>query len=136
MDWISDHRLDRLRDIVSASESEEFRYGILDEIGRGGMATVYRAEDRTLARQVALKVLTSNGEAGELAERMRREALILARLEHPGIVPIHDAGTLPDGRVYYAMKMVNGRRLDEYCSPARPLPELLRVFVRVCEPVA
>jgi serine/threonine protein kinase len=136
MDWISDQRLDRLRDIVSASEDEGFRYSILEEIGCGGMATVYRAEDRTLARQVALKVLKSNGGAGDLAERMRREALILARLEHPGIVPIHDAGTLPDGRVYYAMKMVNGRRLDEYCSPPQPMTELLRVFVRICEPVA
>jgi len=136
MDWISDQRLSRLRDIVSASEKEEFRYGILEEIGHGGMANVYRAEDRTLARQVALKVLRSNGGAGDQAERMRRESLIRARLEQPGIVPIHDAGTLPDGRVYYAMKMVNGRRLDEYCSPPRPLPELLRVFVRICEPVA
>src|SRR5579863_8685771 len=135
MDWISDQRLSRLRDIVSAPENEEFRYSILEEIGRGGMATVYRAEDRTLNRQVALKVLTPTGETAQLAERMRREALILARLEHPGIVPIHDAGTLPDGRLYYAMKMVNGERLDEYCARARTVPERMRVFLRICEPV-
>ena len=135
MDWISDQRLSRLRDIVRAPENEEFRYSILEEIGRGGMATVYRAEDRTLNRQVALKVLTAAGETADLAERMRREAFILARLEHPGIVPIHDAGTLPDGRLYYAMKMVNGERLDEYCSRPRTVPERMRVFLRICEPV-
>jgi serine/threonine protein kinase len=66
---------------------------------------------------------------------MQREVLILARLEHPGIVPVHDAGTLPDGRFYYAMKMVNGERLDEFSSQARPISELLRVFLRICEPV-
>jgi len=135
MDWISDARLGRLRKVVSAGEAEEFRYRILDEIGHGGMGTVYRAEDRTLSRQAALKVLRAEEKADDLAKRIRREALILARLEHPGIVPIHDAGTLPDGRVYYAMKLVNGSRLDEYCGQMRPLAELLRIFLRICEPV-
>src|SRR5262249_44440113 len=59
-----------------------------------------------------------------------------ARLEHPGIVPIHDVGTLPDGRPYYVMKLVQGRRLDEYLRMRPPLPELCRVFLRICEPVA
>jgi eukaryotic-like serine/threonine-protein kinase len=135
MDWISDQRLTRLRDIAGTPDGEEFRYRILEEIGRGGMATVYRAEDRTLHRQVALKVLSAAQETAGLSERMEREAVILARLEHPGIVPIHDSGKMPDGRLYYAMKMVNGQRLDEFCSTPRPLAERLRVFQRICEPV-
>src|SRR5438876_528792 len=65
-----------------------------------------------------------------------REARILARLEHPGIVPIHDVGVLPDGRPYYTMKLVEGRRLDEYLHGRPALAELCRVFLRVCEPLA
>ena len=56
---------------------------------------------------------------------MLREARVIARLEHPGIVPVHDAGTLPDGRMFYAMKRVDGRRLDEIAAGS-PLPERLR----------
>jgi serine/threonine-protein kinase len=64
---------------------------------------------------------------------MRAEARTIARLEHPGIVPLHDLGILPDGRLWYAMKLVRGRRLDEL--EAQPL-ELLRVLQRICEAVA
>jgi serine/threonine-protein kinase len=69
-----------------------------------------------------------------LADRLAREAGILARLEHPGIVPVHDAGELADGRVFYVMKLVRGERLDRFAA-ARPLGEVLRVFLRVCEAV-
>src|SRR3989449_6742388 len=61
---------------------------------------------------------------------------ILARLEHPGIVPIHDLGRLPDGRIFYAMKMVEGQRLDVYARSSANLQERLRVFSRICEAVA
>jgi serine/threonine protein kinase len=67
---------------------------------------------------------------------MRREARVVARLEHPGIVPVHDAGTLPDGRAWYVMRLVRGSRLDRVIGEARPLPELLRVFERICDAVA
>jgi eukaryotic-like serine/threonine-protein kinase len=69
------------------------------------------------------------------ALRHLQEVRILARLEHLGIVPVHDVGTLPDGRVFYAMKRVRGKRLDEVAKTA-PLPERLRVFSRICEAVA
>jgi serine/threonine-protein kinase len=98
------------------------------------MATVYRASDRALGREVALKVLKPEASTGALAERLRREARILARLEHPGIVPLHDAGTLADGRVFYVMKLVRGVRLDEWAA-AVVRSEVLRVFLRVCEAV-
>jgi eukaryotic-like serine/threonine-protein kinase len=68
---------------------------------------------------------------------MLREARVIARLEHPGIVPVHDAGTLPDGRMFYAMKRVDGRRLDEVASrDSATLPERLRIFQKICEAVA
>jgi len=61
---------------------------------------------------------------------------VLARLEHPGIVPVHDLGTLPDGRIFYVMKLVDGTRLDAYSKSSAALHERLRVFLRICETVA
>ena len=60
----------------------------------------------------------------------------MASLEHPGIVPVHDAGILPDGRAYYAMKFVEGTRLDTFRETAPSLHDRLRVFLRICEPIA
>jgi serine/threonine protein kinase len=140
VDSLSDKSLARLRELAITPEPGEFRYRILEEIGRGGMGAVFVAEDPELGRTVALKVLnpsdSSSYSSGDAAARMRREARILARLEHPGIVPIHDVGVMPDGRVYYAMKLVRGQRLDEYCAGRHPLTEILRLFRRICEPVA
>jgi serine/threonine protein kinase len=129
--WISDRALDRLREAADRPDLAATPYEIVRALGRGGMGTVYLAYDRDLDREVALKVVA----AGDLGERMLREARILARLEHPGIVPVHDVGRLPDGRVYYAMKRVRGQRLDEH-APAVGLAERLRVLGRICEAVA
>jgi len=68
--------------------------------------------------------------------RLEREARIIARLEHPGIVPVHDAGVLQDGRLYYAMKLVRGKRLDEWVERATSLPERLQLFEKICDAVA
>jgi serine/threonine protein kinase len=129
---ISDAVLAHLQEVADEPDLSATRYEILGTLGRGGMGTVYLARDRDLAREVALKVvqLADGG-----AERLVREARILARLEHPGIVPVHDVGTLPDGRVYYAMKRVLGQRLDEVARTAS-LAERLRVFERILETVA
>ena len=88
-------------------------YDILDCMGPGGMGLVYLAHDAELNRQVAVKVLNTPELTEDLRERMIREAQIIAQLEHPGIVPVHDVGVFPDGRVFYAMKYVRGDRLDE-----------------------
>ena len=85
---------------------------------------------------MALKVLDPPEESVELEARLLREARILAQLEHPGIVPVHDAGTLADGRVFYAMKYVQGRRLDQHLPDLPSLPDRLRVFQRICDAVA
>jgi serine/threonine protein kinase len=100
------------------------------------MGTVYVANDRLLGRAVALKVLHGPDPGPEATARMLREARIIARLEHPGIVPVHDVGTLADGRIFYAMKLVRGRRLDEHLREGCPLAERLRIFERICEAVA
>ena len=128
MKWLSDDKLDHLLDVVGT------RYAFVKELGRGGMGTVYLAEDKELDRLVALKVLHTP--EGELRRRMIREAQIIARLEHPGIVPVHDIGTLPDGRFFYAMKYVRGSRLDEYAAQGSSLNDRLRKFQAVCDAVA
>ena len=136
MSWLSDGALKRLRSAASAPDLSGTRYRLLEEIGRGGMCTVFLAEDPSLGRRVAVKVLDVPDANGELAQRLTREAGILARLEHPGIAPVHDVGRLPDGRVFYAMKFVEGPRLDAFAASRPALPERLRIFQRIVEAVA
>ncbi len=112
------------------------KYTFVKELARGGMGTVYLAEDRELNRLVAIKVLNTPEVTEDLRNRMIREAQIIARLEHPGIVPVHDVGTLPDGRVFYAMKFVRGSRLDEYAAQNASVRDRLRKFQAVCDAVA
>ena len=131
----SDAALDRLRRLVAQPELPD-RYALDAPIGRGGMGEVWRARDRLLDRDVAIKVIAPELTAPDLVRRLEREALVLAQLEHPGIVAVHDAGTLPDGRAYYVMRLVRGERLDEHIATPRGLGELLRTFVRIVEPVA
>jgi serine/threonine-protein kinase len=134
--WLSDRTLEHLRAVTDAPDMSGTRYRILELIGSGGMGAVYLADDTSLQREVAVKVLRTPEIHADIARRMIDEARILARLEHPGIVPIYDAGQLADGRVYYAMKLVRGQRLDQIVTPDMPLNERLRVFRRICEPVA
>ena len=134
MTWLPDETLDHLRKVSAVPDLSGTKYRILRELGRGGMATVYLAHDSELNREVAVKVLDFPDSSAELAGRMLREAAIVARLEHPGIVPIHDVGSLPDDRVFYVMKYVRGERLDSFIR--KTLPERLRVFQRICEAVA
>jgi len=111
---LSDAALRRLHDAAERPEPDASRYLVLELIGRGGMGAVYRARDLLLKRDVALKVLhvgadgEGQGDGGDLAARLTQEARTLARLEHPGIVPVHDVGLLADGRPYYTMKLVHG----------------------------
>src|SRR5215216_6161048 len=136
MRWLSDDKLKHLRSVVSEPDFSATKYTFVKELGRGGMGAVYLAEDRDLDRLVAIKALNTPELTEDLADRMIREAQIIARLEHPGIVPVHDVGTLPDGRVFYAMKYVRGSRLDEYAAQGASLRDRLRKFQAVCDAVA
>src|SRR5262245_25922002 len=105
---LSKDAVQRLRAAVEEPDLEGTRYRVIEKIGQGGMGTVFLAEDSELQRKVALKVMNLVDSSGDLTSRMWKEARILAQLEHPGIVPVHDVGSLPDGRVFYAMKYVEG----------------------------
>ena len=126
---ISEPALDRLRAMFRAPDLAGTRYELISELGRGGMGVVYLARDTALDREVALKIVDRVHAGG-------REARVLARLEHPGIVPVHDFGELPDGRAFYAMKRVRGDRLDRWLAAGRDVAERLAVFLRVCDAVA
>lgn len=136
MKWLSDNAVNRLREEADLPDLGGSKYLVLRKLGAGGMGTVYLAQDVDLGRKVAVKVMNVADSAGALASRMMREARIVALLEHPSIVPIHDVGTLDDGRVFYAMKLVLGKRLDQSAGGAASLYDMLRIFQKVCEAVA
>src|SRR6185436_17186543 len=136
MKWLSDSMIKRLREEADLPDLGGTRYRVIERVAAGGMGTVYLAQDTNLGRKLAVKVMNLQDTSGQLTARMLREARIVALLEHPSIVPIHDVGTLADGRVFYAMKLVQGGRLDQYAKDNNSLPDLLRVFQKVCEAVA
>ncbi len=136
MKSLSDKAVERLRAGADEPDLAGTRYRLVERVARGGMGVVYAAEDEKLGRRVALKVLDVPGNDGDLANRLMREARVLARLEHPGIVPVHDVGTLADGRVFYTMKFVEGQRLDKFIEGVESVQDRLRLFLRICEAVA
>lgn len=110
------------------------RYQPREIIGRGGMGVVWRTWDALLERDVAVKVVAEHVVGEEWAARLAREARILARLEHPGIVAVHDVGLLDDGRAWYAMRLVAGVPLDE--ARLASAGEIVRVMIRLADTIA
>src|SRR5262245_2930274 len=88
-------------------------YHILEEIGKGGMGTVYLAEDTSLARRVAIKFADQASDDQEFRARFQREARLAASLNHRNIAIIYDFGETEDGRPFLVMELVNGRKLSE-----------------------
>lgn len=104
-------------------------YDVIEEIARGGMGRILRAIDITLEREVALKILL----AGAPASRFIRESKITARLNHPGIPPIHAMGTLDSGESYLAMRLVVGHTMAKEMESEQS--SLLEIFYQVCHAV-
>src|SRR6185436_15844180 len=104
-------------------------YHIIGEHGRGALGRVSRAHDFDLGRDIAIKELISGGRVSEM--RFLREVMITARLEHPGIVPLYEAGRWPDGTPFYAMKLVAGRPLRELIDSADTLERRLALLPHV-----
>src|SRR6059058_5591992 len=108
------------------------RYLIKRELGRGGMATVYLAQDLKHHRQVAIKVLKPELAAALGPERFLREIEIAAGLTHPHVLPLHDSGEAA-GFLYYVMPYVEGESLRDRLTRdgALPLDEALRIVRQV-----
>lgn len=102
-------------------------FEIGETIATGGMGKITRAFDRRLGREVALKEVL----APELLARFEREAMITARLQHPAIVPIYEAGTWPDGTAFYTMRLVPGETLSDAVSRRETLARRLELLPHV-----
>jgi serine/threonine protein kinase len=135
MTWLSDDVVGRLQSAMQLPDLAGTRYRAVQFLGRGGMSTVWLAEDTLLQRRVALKILGLEDSSADLASRLILEAVVLARLEHPGIVPVHDTGTLADGRIFYCMKYVEGQTLDQHIAGSS-LRKRLHLLQRIAEPLA
>ena len=112
-------------------------YKLLEQIGQGGFGTVYMAEQTSpVRRKVALKILKPGMDSGEVIARFEAERQALAMMEHPNIAKILDAGTGDDGRPYFAMELVHGIPVTDYCDEARlTTDERLRLFIDICRAV-
>lgn len=113
------------------------RYRIVSEIGRGGFGVVFRAEQiEGVRRQVALKLLLLGMDTEEVLGRFEREKRTLARLDHPGIASIHDAGRTPAGRPWFAMQYVRGIPIDAWCDRGRKtVAERVELMLQVCDAI-
>jgi eukaryotic-like serine/threonine-protein kinase len=128
-------------DPKKASQSPVGRYLLGNEIGRGGVAVVYDGWDRQLEREIAIKVLLEeHRDKPEVVQRFLKEARITSRLQHPGIVPVHEIGLSPDNLPFFVMRLIPGETLDQILkrrdNAAVDLPQLLAVFFQVCQAIA
>jgi tetratricopeptide (TPR) repeat protein/predicted Ser/Thr protein kinase len=115
------------------------RYRIVRLLGEGGMGAVYEAEQEQPHRTVALKVIKTGFVSAELLRRFARESEVLARLHHPGIAQVFEAGAAENGfgpQPYFAMEFIEGEPLDQYAEAHRlTTPERLRLMIEICDAV-
>ncbi|MEM9388364.1 MAG: serine/threonine-protein kinase [Pseudomonadota bacterium] len=112
-------------------------YTLLEELGRGGMGAVYLAERSDVGKRVALKLVVGGLAAPERRARFLLERRVLAKLQHPGIASLLDAGVAKDSTPWFAMELIEGAPFDHYCDHQRlPVAERLALFEQVLEAVA
>jgi serine/threonine protein kinase/Leucine-rich repeat (LRR) protein len=131
-------------DVLRLAAGSE-KYSESEEIARGGMGVILKVTDRAVRREVAMKVMRHDTNAVQRA-RFVEEAQVTGQLEHPNIVPIHELGVDPRGRIFFTMKLVKGKSLGNLLSEIRKDPgsndrehslgHLLSVFVSICNAMA
>ena len=143
--WCED-AADTLLDEEATEEPEDVRlpglpevprHRILDKLGEGGFAIVYRAmQFEPVRREVAVKVLRASISSAHVLARFDVERQTLARMDHPGIARLWDAGQASDGQPYFAMELVRGQPVTAYCKANKlPLANRLGIFIAFCEAV-
>ncbi len=112
-------------------------YKLLEQIGEGGMGTVYMAEQTVpVARRVALKVIKAGMDSSQIIARFEAERQALALMDHPNIAKVLDAGTTTEGRPYFVMELVRGVPVTTYCDENHLPPRArLELFTQVCQAV-
>ena len=113
------------------------RYKLLQEIGEGGMGSVWMAEQtEPVKRNVAIKLIQSGMDGKQALARFEVERQALALMDHPGIARVLDAGTTEAGRPYFVMELVRGIPITKYCDQHKMVPrERLELFIQVCHAV-
>ncbi len=127
-------------ELESTSRSAPDRIGpflLAERLGEGSMGVVYRAvQHEPIRREVAVKIVRSGHDSERVLSRFEAERQALARLEHPNIARVIDAGLAPDGRPWFAMELVRGRPIHSVCDEARlTIDERLPLFLDVCEAI-
>ena len=123
---------------MAGAVADEFdRYRIIEKLGEGGCGVVYRAEQLVpVRREVALKVIKLGMDTATVIARFEAERQALAMMDHPGIAKVFDAGSSRQGRPFFAMELVSGERITDFCDQRQlPIAQRLELFARVCEAV-
>ncbi|MBT3295204.1 MAG: protein kinase [Verrucomicrobia bacterium] len=121
---------------VGGPDGGDLDYELTRTLGKGGMGVVYSARQASLDRRIAVKMIQSDGEVDSVAaNKFLSEALVTGELDHPNIIPIHDLGKTPDGKLFYAMKEIEGTSWNEVVK-TKSQAENLRILLAVCDAVA
>jgi eukaryotic-like serine/threonine-protein kinase len=112
-------------------------YRLTRQIGEGGMGVVYHAQQlHPIRRDVALKVIKPGMDSRQVVARFEGERQALAVMDHPNIARVFDAGTTPNGRPYFAMELVDGIPITQYCDSKRlSIRDRIELFIRICQAI-
>jgi non-specific serine/threonine protein kinase/serine/threonine-protein kinase len=133
-----DRPIARVNPVTNAMPDSVGPYRLLEEIGHGGMGTVYLAErtDGVYQKKVAVKIIRRGMDTEYVISRFRHERQILAGLAHPNIAALLDGGQTQDGLPYFVLEYVQGEPLDRFCESRKlPVARRLQLFLSVCEAV-